>query len=288
MKVLDATFGHGNDVVDVTTRLQSLVRNRHLLLTVSNTLFGDPCPGRVKTLRFTYELSGDGRKYSHEAEEHEIVFVPRSGNKNVGIFYTNLSISPKYLQRVLEQLARARNVDIFTCPWSPIPDNPFPELDWFYPVPHHLTITLQILKLLHTVDRLGGYEYVFFLEHDVLYPEQYFEIEPFTEDVLSNINYIGLSEKGFQPNHWNHEPLHQLAMRLPPAIEHFTSCLPELLTRGTLPLEPSGRTWTTRRSTEPAVHINHGNHWTSHFTIYSDDQIEKSHPYWGSAASWWD
>ena len=29
------------------------------------------------------------------------------------------------------------------------------------------------------------------------------------------------------------------------------------------------------------MHINHGSHFTSHFEIYSRNEIEESHPYWG-------
>jgi len=148
---------------------------------------------------------------------------------------------------------------------------------------------LQVLKLLLTAQELGRYEYVFFLEHDVLYPEGYFDIEPFSEDVLSNTNYIGLCEGGFQARRPHHQqPLHQLVMRLPAAIEHFTSCIPHALTRGSIELEPYGRTWTMRESGTPAVHINHGRHFTSHFTLYSHDEMENCHPYWGPAVSWWD
>ena len=217
------------------------------------------------------------------------MLLPNTGTANIGIFYTNLSVPSKYLSRVLSQLDKARNVDILTCPWHPIQDNPFPELEWFYRVPAHLTITLQILKLLHTAQEIRPYEYVFFLEHDVLYPEGYFDIEPFSEDVLLNTNYIGLSENGFQSQRpHGQQPLHQLVMKVPAAIEHFTSRLPKALTQGGIELEPYGRPWATRRSAEPAVHINHGKHFTSHFNIYSRDEIEQSHPYWGSAASWWD
>jgi len=287
LRILEATYGSGDCGADVTAQLEALVRNGRLNFTVSNSMFGDPCPNQVKTLHITYQLPGDYSEYTHEVPEHRVVWLPNTGSKNVGIFYTNLSVPSKYLTRVLRQLEKARNVDIITCPWHPIHDNPFPELDWFYHVPHHLTILLQILKLLHTAQDIGSYEYVFFLEHDVLYPEEYFDIEPFDEDVLSNINYIGLNEKGFQPKHWDHQPLHQLTMRLPAAIDHFTSLLPIALTVGNVVLEPNGRTWATRRSPQPAVHINHGNHFTSHFSIYSDDEIEEHHPYWGASASWW-
>lgn len=290
LRIVEATYGSGEEVVDVTEQLQRLVKNGHLYLTVSNNLFGDPCPGRVKTLRFTYELPDSDQWHSHEVAEHGIVLVPVTNTRNVGIFYTNLSVPPKYLERVLSQLEKSSSkVDVITCPWHPIQGNPFPELSWPYHVPNHLTIALQILKLLLTAQELGRYEYVFFLEHDVLYPEGYFDIEPFPEDVLSNTNYIGLCEGGFQARRPHHQqPLHQLVMRLPAAIEHFTSCIPRALTRGSIELEPYGCAWDMRESSAPAVHINHGKHFTSHFTIYSRDELEESHPYWGAATSWWD
>ena len=72
-RIIEATYGCGTDVVDVTAQLQERVRGGHLSLTVSNTLFGDPCPNRVKTLRFTYEIADDSQQYQHEADEHQIV-----------------------------------------------------------------------------------------------------------------------------------------------------------------------------------------------------------------------
>ena len=73
MRIIEATYGDGADVVDVTAQLQERLRDGHLSLTVSNTLFGDPCLNRVKTLRFTYEVAGDSRQHRHEVEENRIV-----------------------------------------------------------------------------------------------------------------------------------------------------------------------------------------------------------------------
>lgn len=72
-RIVEATYGSGADVADVTERLKQRLRNGHLSLTVSNALFGDPAPNKRKTLRFTYEVFGDVQQYRHEAEEHEIV-----------------------------------------------------------------------------------------------------------------------------------------------------------------------------------------------------------------------
>src|SRR5215204_3857140 len=91
LKILEATYGHGTDVIDVTERLQGLVKNGHLCLTVSNSLFTDPCPGKVKTLRFTYDFSGSTQCYSHEVKEYGLAIAPLVGGDRIGIFYTNNS-----------------------------------------------------------------------------------------------------------------------------------------------------------------------------------------------------
>jgi hypothetical protein len=78
-RIVEATYGSGTDVVDVTARLQNLVRNGHLLFTVSNNVFTDPCPGKGKTLHFTYELFGDDQRHQHEVGEHQLVDLPPTG-----------------------------------------------------------------------------------------------------------------------------------------------------------------------------------------------------------------
>jgi beta-1,4-mannosyl-glycoprotein beta-1,4-N-acetylglucosaminyltransferase len=72
-KIIEATYGHGSDVVNVTAQLQERVRYGNLRLTVSNILFGDPCPNRVKTLRFTYQVAGDSWHHRHEVQENRTV-----------------------------------------------------------------------------------------------------------------------------------------------------------------------------------------------------------------------
>jgi hypothetical protein len=82
-RILEATYGRGADRVDVTARLQDCVRNGQLLLTVSNNLFGDPCPDRIKTLRFTYELFDDSQQHQHAVWEHQIVSLPAPGDEGM-------------------------------------------------------------------------------------------------------------------------------------------------------------------------------------------------------------
>jgi hypothetical protein len=291
LNILRASYGAGDCAIDVTERLQGLVKNGVLNLVVSNALFTDPCPNKVKELQLVCELPGSAQFHFLTTRENKRLLLPRAAGKKIGIFYTNNAVPLKYLDRVLQQLKKAaQDVDIITCPWKPIEANPFPEIPWnLYEIPHHMTMTLQILKLLYTADDLGGYETVFFLEHDVLYPEGYFDIEPLTQDVLANSNYIGLCEKGFQSAPKNMPALHLLAMRLPAAIEHFTANVSRILNgEPAFMIEPVSRAWTWRKSTEPIVHINHGNHFSIYHSYFSKDHLQESHPYWGSAASWWE
>jgi cellulose synthase/poly-beta-1,6-N-acetylglucosamine synthase-like glycosyltransferase len=85
LRILEATYGNGDSVVDVATQLQELVRKGCLLFTVSNSLFGDPCPSQLKTLRFTYQLPEDDRQYTDEVSEHQVVLLPDHGIKRAGI-----------------------------------------------------------------------------------------------------------------------------------------------------------------------------------------------------------
>src|SRR6185295_15948330 len=80
MRIIEATYGSGENREEVTGQLHDHLRNGHSSLTVSNTLFGDPCPNRLKTLRLTYELSSDSQQYRHEVEEHHVLsFVSVDG-----------------------------------------------------------------------------------------------------------------------------------------------------------------------------------------------------------------
>jgi hypothetical protein len=75
LRILDATYGSGKDVLDVTTIMQALVRNGRLNFYVSNVLFTDPCPNVVKTLRFTFQHLGDERLSTWEVPEHGLVLL---------------------------------------------------------------------------------------------------------------------------------------------------------------------------------------------------------------------
>jgi hypothetical protein len=139
---------------------------------------------------------------------------------------------------------------------------------------------------LYTARESGKYQYVSFLEHDVLYPDGYFDYPEFTEGVLTNMNYKGICEKGWQQRNADHEPLHQMTMRFEHAIVHFEALLRDAISMGGVLVEPQ----TVKRlqwfCANPAVHVNHGKHFTSHFNIYETASFDQHDAYWGSAVQW--
>jgi hypothetical protein len=95
----------------------------------------------------------------------------------------------------MKSIERAANgrADIITCSWEDIKDNPFIALRSKYKESSHLNITLQVLQCLLYAKSINNYEYVSFLEHDVLYPEDYFTVPSSRPDVYCNMNYIGVN-----------------------------------------------------------------------------------------------
>ena len=119
----------------------------------------------------------------------------------------------------------------------------------------------------------------------MLYPGDYFQFkdEGYNNCVFTNMNYIGLCDKGFQKRKQNDEPFHQMTMRFEDAIKHCEKILENALTTNSGLIEPQKgmvrRTWETKN---PSVHVNHGIHFTSHFSIYDLENPQKTNKYWGS------
>ena len=98
--------------------------------------------------------------------------------QKLGLYYSNNNI-PKIIDYTLGNLRICSDlVDIKTCVWQHIDNNPFPELLAMTKSRNHLNIIVQILQLLYSVPK-DQYKYVLFLEHDVLYPKYYFEFPDF-------------------------------------------------------------------------------------------------------------
>lgn len=271
MEIIKATYGG----VDVTDRVKSHVKNGELRLKVSNDTFGDTAPGMHKHLELSY-VGGSKR-----LPEGSFLVLPESKTNKLGIFYTNNNVD-KTVQATALNLSRFNGIaDILTCVWRPIPGNPFYEMQAMTQSSSHLNIVIQILQLLYTARKSGNYKYVSFLEHDVMYPDGYFDFPDFETGIMTNMNYIGICEDGFQARTANHEPLHQMTMIFDEAIKHFEELIKEAIEMGGVLVEPNpGRKqW---YCANPAIHVNHGKHFTSHFSIYSRNTTD-TNSYWGDA-----
>jgi hypothetical protein len=205
----------------------------------------------------------------------------------LGIFYTN-NDNAKTSQTILKSLetiktAAEGKADIITSVWYSIKDNPFPEYNSWTKYSSHLNQVLQIMQLLYVGQKMGIYKYVSFLEHDVLYPEGYFNFPEFDSgQVLTNMNYGGLCIDGWQKRNQHDKPLHQMTMNFNDAIKYFESILPNALITNDASIEPQNMDRIQWNCENEAIHVNHGLHFTSHFSIYSKTHVEKNHNYWGS------
>jgi hypothetical protein len=177
--------------------------------------------------------------------------------KMLGIWYTNNSAPPKVMLQSLQTIKRAQeltreDVKVVTCPWEHVQGNPFPEtLATYRSGPAHLNIARQQRQCLMP-GTVNGYVYdeawepavVCFLEHDVLYPPDYFDrvAKTFRQNpdatVVSNLDYIGLNASGWLRVRDRHEPLHQLSVRYDEALANLDRAEAEAEAAGMCELEP--------------------------------------------------
>jgi hypothetical protein len=278
MRLNSATYGG----VDCTAIVKSKIKNGSLILRSDNNIIGDPSVGQRKSLI----VNIDDNVYT--VPEGGLFVYPKSNNKKLGVFYSNNTKSETFpaIRASLKSIEKAakNKADILTCMWNHEPENPFPEYIAWTKTTSHLNQLLQVLQLLYVAKQINNYEYVSFLEHDVLYPEGYFdypEIKPKT--VITNMNYMGINKNGWQSVPVKHEPFHQMTMRFDEAIKHCESILENALVTNSGLIEPQIPNITREKwnCINPAVHINHGNHFTSHFSIYSTTDLKQEEPYWG-------
>jgi hypothetical protein len=278
MKILQATYG-GQDCLK---EIEKNIINDTLRLRVDNNIIGDPAVGTVKYLEIKWEISG--KVYEKRFAENTFCTINTLKNDRLGIFYSN-NDKPETqatIKKSLEtiKIAAEGKADILTCMWQPQEDNPFQEYLAWTRTYSHLNQLLQIMQLLYVAKQTGQYETVSFLEHDVLYPDDYFEFKiPKKGELLCNMNYIGMKKTGFQDRNQNDQPFHQMTMRFEAAINHCERILPNALIRNAGLIEPEWKrvNWNSKN---PSIHVNHGSHFTSHFSIYSNE-TKSTHEYWG-------
>jgi hypothetical protein len=207
----------------------------------------------------------------------------------LGIWYSNNAADPKILKSSLDSLARTRGAEVITCPWYAVVGNPFRELLSYHRTGTHLGIFLQALQALYDhLERGREPEAVAFLEHDVLYPEDYFErVRGGLSDEargVYNLDYIGMDENGYCKVNAGQGPAHQQTLRFPYALEFLEGALKVCAARGSTTVEPEDKGGFVRLDgglDRPAVHINHTKHFTSHYKLYSREPFCQVHPYWG-------
>ena len=278
MNIAKATYGG----VDCTDELQGLAVAGKLVVRANNNLIGDPAVGQIKYLEIEF---GDG--FQAKIKEGDTFVYPESKNQKLGIFYSNNnnhSIWPA-IYKSLDTIKDASEgvADIVVCTWEFMPNIPFYQINSWYKSQSHLNQLLQIMQCLYTAKTMGQYEYVSFLEHDVMYPKGYFDYPDFAKGwVMTNMNYGGICKDGWQKRNQNDEPFHQMTMRLDDAIAHCLEILPNALVTNSGMIETQKLSRAQWMSENEPVHINHGVHFTSHNSIYDKNNLTENHPYWGN------
>jgi hypothetical protein len=281
MIITKATYGG----VDCTDLIQSKIKGDRLILRADNNLIGDTMVGVVKYLQI--EGKYEGEPFSSTTREGDLLTLPKTQHNRLGIFYSNNnnnSIFPA-IHKSLDTIKTASEgkADIVTCMWNPLPDNPFHQITSWYQSQSHLNQLLQIMQCLYSAKEMHDYEYVSFLEHDVMYAEGYFDFADFESgQVLTNMNYGGINRDGWQYRGQSDEPFHQMTMRFDDAIKHCESILPNALRTNSGMIETQTMKRIQWESPNQSIHINHGVHFTSHNSIYRKDNLYTEHPYWGN------
>ena len=279
MKIIKAEYGG----VDCREIIQSRVKGNKVALRVDNSIIGDTNLGVVKHLEVVLEF--EGKVYSESIKEGGTFVYPKSTNNRLGIWYSNDQRNHPAVIKSLEtiKIAAEGKADIITCVWNRVTNNPFTEIISWNKSSSHLNQMLQILQCIHTAKTMGNYDYVSFLEHDVMYGEGYFDYPEFERGaVWTNMNYGGINRDGWQERGQNDEPMHQMTMRIDDAIEHFTSILPNALVTNSGNIETQTMERKQWNAENQSIHINHGSHFTSHYNIYKKDNLSLQHSYWGN------
>ena len=216
--------------------------------------------------------------------------------KILGCWYSNNGINAKIIRSSLESVKKAKDsykdVNVVTCNWSHNMDNPFEEHITLYKMGVHLGIILQVLRIFFEEEKKGNhYDAVSFLEHDVLYPEDYFHrvkmgfhlnSNPLT---VINMDYIGMNQTGWLDVVQRDEPMHQFSFQYQTARKHFDLLVKEAVLSGNVILEGNqySKEIIPYKGNKPSCYINHSKHFTSHFNCYAKDSKGKvEHPYWGN------
>lgn len=285
IKIIKASYGGK----DCTQAVVSKVKGNSLILHSNNSIIGDPSVGTVKYLNV--EADVDGKIVKESVKEGGLLVIPKTSKDRIGIFYSNNHNSKIYpaIKASLEsiQVAAEGKADIYTCMWKKESSNPFVEYIAWTQTSSHLNQLLQIMQLLYNAREVNTYKYVSFLEHDVLYPEGYFDYPDFPNgEIHTNMNYMGMNKEGYQPLGQRDEPFHQMTMRFDDAIKHCERILANALILNSGLIEPQDMKRMKWQCVNPSIHINHGYHFTSHYNVYKKTGIYTNDEYWGNHDKW--
>lgn len=281
VEILCASYG----TLDVTLYLKNLVDQGIFQLKVRNETFGsDPNPGTPKMLAINYKI--DGHLFCVEQTENtDFNFFTRNypESERLGIYYTNNS-KPAIIKATLDNLLsiwKQKNIDIIVCGFTYIPGYPFHWVESLFKESSHPNIKLMICQCLAKAQQLGRYRFVSFLEHDVLYPSDYFDYPDISSTYTSimNSNYIGVTKQGYEAFIGNFNVLSQYTCHFDFAVKHFFDSFRSTIETGDGPLEPYARVLTYQGSS-PSIHINEQGSFTQHAACFSHAYYPYSE-YWG-------
>jgi hypothetical protein len=174
----------------------------------------------------------------------------RKRMKILGVWYTNNAAPPGLLNVSLNTILRAKNetfhhdVEITTASWETVNGNPFPcVIGKPESPPGHMSIIQSIKRCISQADSQGfEWDGICFLEHDVLYPPNYFDrMGNALADggsIIVNLDYEGMNKTGWCRTINRHEPMHQMCMDRKTALENLDRAEKECLRNGGCLLEP--------------------------------------------------
>lgn len=273
-EILSAFYGIHDIQINVTDK----IKNSNFIK-ITNDLVGyDPLPNVMKKLKVIYY---DGEEIvEKDFNENEIFFLGNP-HKKLGIFYTNNKINKTIINNSLKSIEKAAKdkAEIIYCGWEDVPEFNFAKIICDNKQWGHFNICYQILKALYKGKKCL-FEDVYFLEHDVLYPPDYFDCGKVAK-VDCNMNYIGMNQFGYQPLNQRDQPLHQLSMDFNFALNHFEKTILSFIEGTGFNIEPPCHPEYVNRNTSiPSVHMNQSVVTTSHFNVYGKaDKV--SIDYWG-------
>lgn len=229
----------------------------------------------------------------------------------LGIWYTNNAAPDKLMTKSLDTIRIAmqsttrHDVQVTTCSWREVAGNPFPWIAAKRTAqPGHATIIQQQIQCVDLADPFD-WQIICFLEHDTLYPPDYFDRvgNAFTDplnrsypSVVSNLDYEGMNKTGWLTVRERHEPLHQLSMMRGTAMANFLRAKEDCDRQGWCYLEPQRDRSRWRQIpysggkavSMPSIHVNFDGRFTSHGEVCYDPVAKSTtHPHWGKFEQYW-